>query len=99
MKAVADAGLEEAFVRALAAGCDAALLCNVSADEQVSAIESVIRAGESGRLSATRLDDAFERQERVKDRFRPRAARVAAGLDVIGCAEHQAVAREMEQWR
>ena len=100
MKAISAASpLPDASVAAIQAGCDAVLFCNSTIDEQVTALEAVIRAAESGRLTSTRLDDAFARQRRVKERFLARAVRPAIGLDVVGCAEHWAVAEEMAEFR
>ncbi len=100
MKAIAGPeGLGEACVRALLAGCDAVLLCNQTPDEQVDALETIIRAVETGRVPMTRIDDALERQERVKRRFlgeaRP-SARVP--LSRVGCEEHQLVSASMATW-
>jgi beta-N-acetylhexosaminidase len=98
MKAIsATKGLGEATVDAIAAGCDVVLLCNNPIDEQVEALETVIRAVESKRLPESRLDDAFARQLRTKARFKMAAP--AVGLDVIGCDEHAAIAGEMAAWR
>jgi beta-N-acetylhexosaminidase len=99
MKAVTDSrSLEVAAVDALVAGCDAVLLCNSSIDDQVRALEAVIRAAESQQLSRTRIDDAMGRQQRMKARFlaEPPAAR---DLAVIGCDAHRAVADEMGAWQ
>ena len=101
MKAVsATLPLAEAAVAAIGAGCDAVLLCNSGPQEQVEAIEALIRAAESRVLSTTRIDDAFARQRRVKERFaasfRPPPANA---LDLVGCAAHLDVAREMATWR
>jgi beta-N-acetylhexosaminidase len=99
MKAITTSrSLATATVDAIAAGCDVVLLCNSTVDEQVQCLETAIRAAESGVLSERRLDDAFARQRRVKERFLPRKSSTAA-LDVVGCAEHQAVAEEMAGWR
>ena len=99
MKAIsAMSPLPDATIAAIEAGCDAVLFCNSTIDEQVTALEAVIRAAESGRLSPTRLDDALGRQQRVKTRFLT-PARLAGSLDVVGCAEHQAVAEEMAAFR
>jgi len=96
MKAVsADLGLGEASVQAVAAGCDALLWCNSTIDEQVAAIEALIRAAESGVLTEKRLDDAFGRQHDVKARMRTIKPAVPVALDVIGCEEHLLVASEM----
>jgi beta-N-acetylhexosaminidase len=95
MKAVsATRALPEASVAALAAGCDALLFCNSSPDEQVAALEAIIQAAESGLLSETRLDDAFARQ-RVAKQLLVQPPRARTIRDVIGSAEHQAIALEM----
>ena len=101
MKAVsATLPLAEAAVGAIGAGCDAVLLCNSGPREQVEAIEALIRAAESGLLPATRIDDAFGRQRRVKERFADSFRQPPANaLDLVGCAAHQDVAREMATWR
>jgi beta-N-acetylhexosaminidase len=97
MKAVgADLSLGEASVAAIQAGCDAVLLCNSTVDEQVAAIEAIIRAAESGDISSARLEDALTRQRRVKERFAQALA--VPSLDVVGCAAHQVVAQEMSAW-
>lgn len=98
MKAVADTWPPgEAAVAAIEAGCDAVLLCNSSPAEQAEALEALIRAAESGRLSQKRLDDALARQRDVKARFR-QPDRPAVPLDRVGSQEHQAVAAEMAAW-
>ena len=100
MKAVsATVPLSDAAVAALQAGCDAVLLCNSSIDEQVAALEAIIRAAESGELSTARLDDALGRQRRVKERFAAANGGRPPALDVVGCDAHRAVAREMAAWR
>jgi beta-N-acetylhexosaminidase len=101
MKAVsATLPLADAAVGAIAAGCDAVLLCNSGPHEQADAIEALIRAAETGVLPATRIDDAFARQRRVKERFADSFRQPPAkALDLVGCAQHQDVAREMATWR
>jgi beta-glucosidase-like glycosyl hydrolase len=95
MKAVSGTmPLPDATVAAIAAGCDAVLLCNSTPDEQVAAIEAIIRAAESGALPMKRIDDALARQQRVKERFLS-GPRAAVPLDVIGSGAHQAVSDEM----
>jgi beta-N-acetylhexosaminidase len=91
----------EAMVAALAAGCDAVLLCDPKPDEQAAALEAVIHAVEARALPLSRVEDALARQHRVKARFLGRSqGRAAASLDdVLGCAEHQAVAEEMAAFR
>jgi beta-N-acetylhexosaminidase len=91
------AALPEATVTALAAGCDVALLCNSTADDQWRAIEAVIRAAERGQISPARVEDALTRQRRMKERFGA-ADRPRIPLAAIGSAEHEATAREMARW-
>jgi beta-N-acetylhexosaminidase len=99
MKAVsATIPLPEATVQALAAGCDVVLMCNSTADEQVEALEAVIRAAETGRLSEARIDDALARQQRVRERLLAMPATPPGTLDRIGCGEHRAIADEMAAW-
>jgi beta-N-acetylhexosaminidase len=94
----ATSSLGEASVRAIGAGCDAVLLCNSTADEQVAAIEALIRAAEAGTLKPRRLDDAFARQLDVKARFAPASGAIPPRPKVIGSTEHQIVAAEMSRW-
>lgn len=99
MKAVsATTPLPDAAVAAVQAGCDALLLCNSTIDEQVMALEALIRAAESGDITATRLDDAMKRQQAVKGLMREVAPLPPPSLDHIGCLEHQVVAGEMAAW-
>ena len=95
--------LEDATVRSIGAGCDMVLLCGPDTARQVAAIEALIHAIEDETLSERRVADALARQRRVKERFfvssqdwRPPADRVLRAL--LGCAEHQAVAAEMEKY-
>ena len=101
MKAVsAVTPLADATVAAVAAGCDAVLLCNSTVEEQIGALEALIRAAESGAIPAHRLDDAMARQRRLKERLMTgQPSRPRLSLDVVGCAAHQAVAREMAGWK
>lgn len=88
----------EASVAAIRAGCDAVLLCNHTIDEQVGALEALIRAAEDGDITSTRIDDAMKRQHGVKVRMRETDRLRPVGLDVVGCTEHQMVATEMAAW-
>jgi beta-N-acetylhexosaminidase len=98
MKAIsATVGLAQASVDAIAAGSDVLLMCNSTIDEQVGALEAIVRAAESEVLKPTRLDNAFARQQSVKARFlagRPKSV----SLGVIGSTAHQVVASEMATW-
>ena len=99
MKAISrERPLGQASVEAIAAGCDALLLCNSTTDEQVAALEALIHAAESGDLRSSRIDDAMKRQHEAKARLLPVAGRSRAPLTVIGCEAHQLVAREMAAW-
>lgn len=88
----------EAALAAVQAGCDAVLLCNHTIDEQIEALESLIRAAESGDLARTRIDDAMKRQHVVKVRWQEWQKARPVGLDVVGCVEHRMVATEMAAW-
>lgn len=90
--------LPAATVAAIQAGCDVALLCNSTVDEQWRAIEALIYAAERGDLPATRIDDALARQARAKARFAEALARPPAPLSVVGSTAHAEVAREMAAW-
>jgi beta-N-acetylhexosaminidase len=96
MKAIADHyGFDDAVVRAVDAGVDLLWICHTTA-LQVRAIEVIINAVESGELSQRRLEEAARRQDAVFARFvKPPMA--TANLQVLGCAEHQAVADRIKQ--
>jgi beta-N-acetylhexosaminidase len=104
MKAIAGRyGMGDATVAAIAAGCDAVLMCGEKQDPQASAIEAVIRAVEDGSLPQKRVDDAIASHRRVKERFlsgrRPPQPLAGDALKaVLGCDEHQAVADEMARF-
>lgn len=94
-------GMAEATVAAIAAGCDAVLMCGAEQDKQVRAIEAIIYAVEGGTLPARRVEDALARHRRVKERFlvgRPRPHSGAALRAALGRDEHQAIAREMARF-
>ena len=102
MKAIsARYGVADATVLAIAAGCDAVLMCAPDQQEQASAIEAVIRALESGTLPVKRAEDALARHRRVKDRFlgrRPAPLTGRALRELLGRETHQAVAAEMQRY-
>lgn len=90
----------EAAVAAIAAGCDAVLVCAGNVDVQASVLEALVKAVEGGALSLARVDDAVSRGRRQKQRFLgverpPVRTRLRAWKDVVGCEEHQLVAAEM----
>ena len=93
----------EAAVEAIRAGCDAVLVCSGDIERQVLTLEAIVRAVESGAIPAARVDDAFKRLRRAKERFlgrerRPAGARVKALSAVLGRDEHRAIAGEMAAW-
>jgi beta-N-acetylhexosaminidase len=103
MKAISDRyGTADATVLAIAAGCDAVLLCGTEQEAQAGAIEAVIHAVEKGTLPLKRVEDALARHRRVKERFlappRPLPLTGAALRTLLGREEHQAVASEMARF-
>jgi beta-N-acetylhexosaminidase len=103
MKAISGKyGLAQASVSALAAGCDAVLLCGADQSAQVGALEAIIHAVEDGTLPLKRVEDALARQKRVKERFltppRPIPLSGAALRTLLGRDEHQAIADEMARF-
>src|SRR5262245_57722816 len=103
MKAISGRyGHSDATVRAIAAGCDAVLMCAPKPEEQMAALEAIIYAVERGDLPLKRVEDALARHRRVKERFlappRPRPATGAALRAILGRDEHQAVAAEMARF-
>ena len=55
--------------RAIAAGCDAVLMCGAIQERRSGALEALIHAVEDGTLPVKRVEDALTRQRRVKERF------------------------------
>jgi len=103
MKAIsARYSTEEGAVGAIAAGCDVVLLCGTSHDQQFAALEAIVYAVEKGELPLTRVEDAFTRHRRMKERFlaapRPRPLDGRALRALLGREEHQAVAAEMARY-
>ena len=103
MKAIsATYGTAEATVAAIAAGCDAVLLCGQDQGAQVAAIEAVIHAVEDRTLPLKRVEDALARHRRMKERFlappRPLSLTGTALRTLLGREEHQAVAAEMARF-
>lgn len=99
---------EHAVVRAIAAGCDVALLCGVDAEAHAVALEALVHAVEREELAWSRVEDAMSHQRRAKERFaakpgsslrrdwKPRPPSELLGL--VGCAAHQLVAEEMRRY-
>ena len=101
MKAIsAQMPVTVAAVKAIGAGCDGLLVCSGDVETQAAVLEALVKAGETGAISATRFDDAIKRLKRAKERFlaaeRPKpAARLRVLRSVIGQDEHRAIAAEM----
>jgi beta-N-acetylhexosaminidase len=103
MKAIAGRyGLADATVAAIQAGCDGVLMCGTSPDEQAGALEALIHAVEDQTLPMTRVEDAFARHRRTKERFlappRPTPLSGSALRTLLGRDEHQAVAADMARF-
>jgi beta-N-acetylhexosaminidase len=88
----------ESAVLAAKAGCDVIEYC-ADHEQQVGALEGLIRAVEAEEIGWTDLDEAVERVRRLKRRYLlpyrdpdPRQARAAAGAP-----EHRVVAAEIER--
>jgi hypothetical protein len=76
-------------------------MCGADQDQQVGAIEAVIKAVEDGTLPLTRAEDALARHRRVKERFLVRRPAPLAGAELralLGRDEHQEVAAEMARF-
>jgi beta-N-acetylhexosaminidase len=100
MKAIAARmPVPDACVAAVAAGCDAVLVCSGNHDLQVATLEALIRAVEVGDLPYSRVDQALARQRRAKERFlTPPPARPAPLSQLLATDAHQAVAGEMARF-
>lgn len=90
----------EAAVQAIAAGCDAVLVCAGNIEVQAGVLEALVKAVEAGVIAHTRLDEAIGRIARQKSRFLvpgPRSSRdrQRAWREVVGCQAHQLIAAEM----
>ena len=108
MKALAATySVPDAAVQAIAAGCDAVMVCRHLVNErsrdievQAEVLEALVHAVEDGRIPYKRLEDALARNRRAKERFL--AAGVTPGAknlrSVVGCDEHRRVAEEMARF-
>jgi len=91
----------DAAVQAIAAGCDAVVVSSPNHDLHAATLEALIYAVEQERLPWTRVDDAFARHRRMKERFL--AGRMPAGRRIpargqLASDEHAAVAEEMARF-
>jgi beta-N-acetylhexosaminidase len=91
----------DAAVAAVAAGCDAVLMCGVGdrahIELQAQVLEALIHAVEDERLSIKQVEAALARNQRTKERFlrewRPPTAAQLKG--VIGSDKHRAISEQM----
>jgi len=104
----------DAAVQAIAAGCDAVLVCRARAKDrtrdievQVDVLEALVHAVEDGRIPHTRVEDALRRLRRAKERFLSdgrhgllsgRNGREAPLQTVVGCDRHRRIAEEMARF-
>lgn len=100
MKAIAATWpVPEAAVQAVAAGCDAVLVCGGDVDLQARTLEALVYAVEDGRIPYARIEDAHTRLRAAKNRIlapAPPSDRPMAALrQVLGCDAHRRVADEM----
>jgi beta-N-acetylhexosaminidase len=108
MKAITNQyGVPEAAVLALAAGCDALLVCGVLEGidyaRQAAVLEALVHAVEEERVPFARVEDALTRQQAARDRFLAPAisARPAGGRALrqrLPADAHRAVADEMARF-
>ena len=76
------------------------LVCSGNVELQAETLEALVKAVESGAISANRLDDALRRLRFAKERFlareRPKTSvRLRQLRSIIGHDDHQAIAAEM----
>jgi len=92
----------DAAVQAIAAGCDAFLVCSGDVDGQARALEALVHAVEDGQIPWKALENTHKRLRQAKERFL--AIPVGApkrGQDlrqVLGCDAHRRVADEMARF-
>ncbi len=105
MKAISvDRSVPDAAVDAVAAGCDALLVCGVDHDLQAATLEALVHAVEEERLPFARVEDALMRQQAAKERFLGSGAvagrRMSSRLlgERLGTDAHRAVADEMARF-
>ncbi|NQX67048.1 beta-N-acetylhexosaminidase [Paenibacillus alba] len=98
MKAISEGiGVAEGAVRAIEAGSDIILVSHML-DRQVAAIEAVIAAVESGRISESRIDESVLRVMMYKYKREIRFETLApVPTEPISTAEHQLLAKELSR--
>jgi beta-N-acetylhexosaminidase len=102
MKAIANSyTAADAAVAAIAAGCDAVLMCGAGShadiELQARALEALIHAVEDERLSVKQIEASIERNRRAKERFlREWRPPTPAQLKmVIGSEKHREISEQM----
>jgi beta-N-acetylhexosaminidase len=104
MKALAsERSVPDSAVQAIAAGCDAVLICSGNHDTQAAALEAVIREVERDQMFSRRVDDALARNRRAKEQFLTATIgasplNTAALRRVLGHDEHKRVADDMARF-
>jgi beta-N-acetylhexosaminidase len=104
MKAIARGHtVPSAAVLAIAAGCDAVLVCSGDHQTQGLTLEALVHAVEDGRLPGSRVEEAIRRSRRAKERFLTasvgvRPAGASTLRQVLGRDEHRSVADEMARF-
>jgi beta-N-acetylhexosaminidase len=102
MKAIAAAyRVPDAAVEAIAAGCDALLICSGEPEVQAATLEALVHAVEQEQIPFKQLESSLVRLRRAKERFL--AAPVATGRPqqlshVLGCDAHQRIVDEMSRF-
>jgi beta-N-acetylhexosaminidase len=80
MRAISDRyTVERAVVSAVAAGCDAVLLCEPNHDAQARALQALVHAMEARELPSTAIEDSLARHRRAKARILDTPARPSVG--------------------
>jgi beta-N-acetylhexosaminidase len=106
MKAIASTyRVPDAAVDAIAAGCDALLICSGDVSLQAATLEALVHAVEQDRIPFKRLEDALVRNRRAKERFLAASAFATAASGrqgqlrhVLGCDAHQRIVEEMARF-
>jgi beta-N-acetylhexosaminidase len=103
MKAIANAWtVPDAAVKAVAAGCDALLVCSGDVSVQAEALEALVYAAEDRRIAVRALEDTQKRLRKTKERFLAAPVgtpkRVSDLRQVLGCDAHRRVADEMARF-
>jgi beta-N-acetylhexosaminidase len=100
MKAIAARmPVPDACVAAIAAGCDAVLVCSGNHDLQAATIEALIRAVERNDLPYARVEQALAHQRRAKEQFLVSPPSPAGTLaDALATDAHREIADQMARF-